>query len=174
MKTLYRMPIRRSTSIFALLFASGPAAVFWAIVAIVVDAVDGQTFRFRPHVGVEVFKRFKPSGAYLNAAPTPVFIVSIIRVIAAFVHVAPSVVFRCMRHAVRSKFLFHFSAAALATARFRQAALDTFYNNVNDISTLASKVCKEAFSGFGFADKSAHWFAYHFHNGKCTTTGFGM
>jgi hypothetical protein len=51
-------------------YASRPAAIVRRVVTIVVLAVNGHAFRFRPHVGKEVRKSFgsEPSRANLDAS----------------------------------------------------------------------------------------------------------
>ena len=73
-------------------FSVRPAAITWVIVAGIVDAIQGLTFRLFSHILVEVHKSL-PAVADANAAPAVVFESSMVRVLAALFHGIPYPVF---------------------------------------------------------------------------------
>ena len=61
------------SSIVGLLLRSGPSAIAWFIIAVVVIPLNGMTGRWlRPHVFEEVFETSQPPFAYRYASPTVV------------------------------------------------------------------------------------------------------
>jgi hypothetical protein len=56
-----------------LLFPSGPAAVFWRIITVIVDTIKGGSFRAFSHVFNEIVKRIFPPVADFYSAPAVVF-----------------------------------------------------------------------------------------------------
>jgi len=56
-----------------LLFPGGPPAVFWRIIAVIVDTIKGGSFRALPHIFNEIMKRIFPPVADFYPAPTVVF-----------------------------------------------------------------------------------------------------
>jgi hypothetical protein len=82
-----------------LLLASGPAAIAWLVVAVVVDAIKGCAFRSRPHVGEEVFK-CAPTGAELDATASVILVRRVFLVCTSALHCAPRGIFRRLKAAV--------------------------------------------------------------------------
>ena len=162
-----------SSSVIRLLFTGSPFAVVRRIVTVVIDALDGKPFRARPHVGVEIFKRLVPSVAYNYAAATIARVRLSFAVIAPFMHSAPDVMFRRMRHAVFERSI-PGSPLSKTPAGFGQSPFNAFYNQICYISAFTLKICKQAISWFGFTYLSYYRFANHFHNVQCTYTIYGV
>ena len=80
--------------VITLLFGSRPAAIFGAVVAVHIYAVDGMfDGRTATHIGQEVFKRIKPTVAHLDATTSVVLIIFVIRVQASCNDSCPCSVF---------------------------------------------------------------------------------
>src|SRR5438067_13461285 len=121
-------------TVVGLLFSGRPAAVARLIISIVFFAVQGFAYRPQSHIGEEVFKR-RPSFAHLDAAPTVVFVLPVLRITAARQHRSVTAIGRRSVHAV-SRLLFthlvgpdapagccHAIAKRLRADRFFDAAL---------------------------------------------------
>ena len=78
-------------SVFCLRETCIPLAVGGCVIAVVVDALDGQAFWSWPHIGEEIFK-LVPSFANCNTAATIVFEVFKIFVVATLHHGVPGCV----------------------------------------------------------------------------------
>ena len=77
-----------------LLFLCSPLAVAWFVIAIVVSAVNGVAFpRHSAHVLQESLERLPP-GTDGDSAPTVVFVIAGVSVVAPAIHVHPCSVFR--------------------------------------------------------------------------------
>src|SRR5690606_10035571 len=74
---------------------SGPTAVSWLVIPVVIYAIDG-VLRRRPraHVGKKCFEAIPPPVTDANAAPTVVFVACYSGVLAPGLHRGPSIVFR--------------------------------------------------------------------------------
>jgi hypothetical protein len=81
------------TFVVLLLSRSGPPNIAWLVVSIVVDAIDLMPWRRpQPHVGQEILE-LVPAFAHGDPASTVVFVLFVIWVAAARMHVAPRMVF---------------------------------------------------------------------------------
>lgn len=92
-----------------LLFLRCPSAIFWRVWAIVINSLNGSSWRSWPHVLHEVIKPNQlchPPFANVNAAPSVVWISPVVRVSAPFFHGLKANIFRnlCASHTA------HFSA----------------------------------------------------------------
>ena len=97
-------------SISGLLFWGSPTTVCRLVAFRAVDSVIAMRWRrFRPHVGVEVFKRF-PSLAYCDSLCAVSMEGCRVRIVASFIHFCPRNIFWCATHSVLSR-----AAACLAT-----------------------------------------------------------
>ena len=144
-------------TIISLFFTGGPTAIFRRIVAVIVDAVNCKSFGARPHIGVEIVK-VVPSITYFYAVAAVMYVTCAFWVIASFVHSAPDIVFRRMRHTVfKRPFYKRFNDAT--TARLRFTALEIVYAyrlsfaaialNIDNFATTATRVFREYFAGYG-------------------------
>lgn len=99
--------------IAALLFLSGPAAVPWLIVAVVVLALKLHPWRASSHVSKKVLKTGTPPLAHRNAPP---LIIGIVLGKATGFGMCPRFIFTGLVHAMSSRFLCNqFSLEAAAT-----------------------------------------------------------
>jgi hypothetical protein len=107
----------RARSIVGLLFLRRPAAIFWAVVPIVIDAINRMFKRWaRTHVAIEVFERISPTIAN-GYSTTPVSRkLAALRVVASLLHCSPNVVFSRFKHSVDFVF-WTASATFLATSK---------------------------------------------------------
>jgi len=92
---------RVTSGVVVLLFMSGPIAIAWTIIAIVVFALQGLLASgLGAHVGEERLKGSQPSLAHGNAATAVVFESRIISIAAPGQHVGPRTVFSRLCHSV--------------------------------------------------------------------------
>ena len=77
-----------------LLCPRSPSAITRLVMAIAVNAVNGQSCRSFAHIGNEICKRMPPTFANLNAAPTIAVIVRSLRIVTSTTHVDPRLVSR--------------------------------------------------------------------------------
>jgi hypothetical protein len=82
-----------------LLTPCSPAAIAWFIAPVVVYAVNGQPFRPRPHIGVEIGEVIPPL-AHSHPSTAVVFVLLMLLVVAPGMHRFPDVVFGGPAHAV--------------------------------------------------------------------------
>lgn len=82
---------RRITSVPALFGSSGPPAVIWRVITVIINAVD-RVLRCRAltHVGKEILETRSPSSTYRNAAATVICKGPVRTVLATVDHVAPA------------------------------------------------------------------------------------
>lgn len=89
-------------SVGCLLFRSGPVAVAWCVITVVVFPVDRMLRGWAiAHVGNEILETMTPAFAHLDAATAVLWIVSTFLGVAPFLHQAPRVVLRRFCHPVR-------------------------------------------------------------------------
>lgn len=82
----------RRAAVSCLLAPVRPAAVFWGVRAVVVDAVDAVFRRWaRSHVRQEGFERMEPARADRNAAPSVPVVVRVVRIGRAAFHRTPTI-----------------------------------------------------------------------------------
>lgn len=120
------------TAIIGLLFSRCPSAISRFVVAVVVDAVDCESSRFRTHIREEVFKLLPP---FANCYSTPAVILEALAfgIATAVKHRTPRVVFvsslsaRCV--SVSSKHgTDDFSLQASTTSSFSRSQCSTLNN----------------------------------------------
>ena len=127
-----------------LLQSGGPAAVAFAIRAVIVFSIKALANRGITHVGKEVFKR-APSSAYVNAAPSVVWIFVVIFVVAPLSHTKPTTISRGVAVSVGSvEFADHFERKASTTPNF----------------PLAQMLLPNGFRGSAFAHTDPHSLAF--------------
>jgi hypothetical protein len=80
-------------AVVGLLFDSGPAAIAWFIISVVILSIKRKTDRLKSHIHEEIFKGLNPTWAYSNSPATVIFIVFGFFVVASSLHVAPREVF---------------------------------------------------------------------------------
>jgi len=119
-------------TIAGLLTSGGPSAVFWRVVAIVVDPVDRAVCWLGAHVCQKVFKALRPtpSVADLNAAPTVSVEKPIGGVAASVLHSRPNAIGRAFGHAV-------LAGRASAAARNLFEPLEKSRGHADGFSTVA-------------------------------------
>jgi hypothetical protein len=104
------------TSVSRLCETCIPLAIGGCVIAIVVDALNGQVFWSWSHIGEEIFK-FVPAFANFNASVAIIFVIGCVGIFAATKHLTPYCVFRrfgpsnCRSVCTNSKSVF-FTAAA--------------------------------------------------------------
>lgn len=120
-----------AVSVLRLLLARSPLDIVRFIVAVIVDAIKRESWRRISHVGVEVFKRLKPSRANSDSAFTVILKGWVLRIIAALFNAAPNTVCSSESFAVsRRGCAGQFSCKATATfcmAALKQCAVNNFY-----------------------------------------------
>ena len=90
----------RGAAITGLLFAGGPLAVFWTVIFVVINALNGVSFgRLLSHVCKES-SEVSPPGAHLNSTATIVLVNPSIRIVATLVHINPNIPLRSFAFAV--------------------------------------------------------------------------
>lgn len=82
-----------ASRVVALLSASGPAAIRWFVISVIVLALDLQTDRLRAHVGVEILKRVSPALAHLDAPASPFWKLRAVWIVASLFDFDPRPVF---------------------------------------------------------------------------------
>lgn len=113
-KRLTKYEVPYVATLIQLLFGAGnPAAVFWRIRAVVIDAVKGVPDRANAHVSKKVGERFQPVIADDNSAPAIVGIFFPILGVAAPLHFSPASHGRSVGHAMLNLF----AAAAFRPTR---------------------------------------------------------
>ncbi len=90
-------------TISRLILSSSPLTVFWTVIRVIIDSLNGVFLRWlRPHVSEEVLERMQPAVADSDASAAPILEIVGFRVVAAGFHVLPTTILRCVGHAVRS------------------------------------------------------------------------
>lgn len=125
------------TAVAILFLSRGPSAVIRAIIAIVVDAVQGLSLWPISHIFVKGSERLSPSVAYANPSSSIVRVCSVVWIAAATDHLAPNAIFGRISHSMRCKSLAcHISRQAPATFSISTAQVGGHYDN--HVSALAS------------------------------------
>lgn len=78
------------SSVACLVGFASPSTIFWAIWAVIINAVKRKAVWLTPHICKKVFKGIKPAATDRNAPATIVFIVWIFWLITALLHAGPS------------------------------------------------------------------------------------
>jgi len=86
-----------------LLFPCCPSAVFWAVVAVVVDSLQSHSLRSVSHVRMKVLERILPSVAHLYTATTVVFVTRSRSIEASRFNCNPYSIFRSVRSSMRCR-----------------------------------------------------------------------
>ena len=145
-----------STAIASLFAISGPAAIAWRVVAIIIDSVNRVCWRWtRTHVRKEVYEA-TPSLADLDAAPAVVLIAARRRLVAAFKHRNPRFILRCREFSSRTiAALSMYGVVSIAlSCNFRiqtATALRCMPSQVSGVNNFLSAALAAAFPHWVFA-----------------------
>jgi hypothetical protein len=93
-------PVDVGVSVLFLLFARGPSAIFRAVIAVIVNALNRHAFRSRSHIGQERIEGLLPTFADGNAATAISVIVGKGRIAASVSHCLPRFVLGRVRSPV--------------------------------------------------------------------------
>lgn len=110
------LPANVAGAVARLLFSGRPLAVPGRVIAIVIDALNREPWRARPHVAQEGIKR-GPAPANLDASSAVATKVRGAAVVAAIAHALPDLVFAGVRSPVRANNLNLKAAATAVPAR---------------------------------------------------------
>ena len=124
--------------IVGLLKLVSPFAIFGAVVAIVIYALNAATLWPVAHVGVEVFKRI-PALTDFNASPAIVLIPFVVWIVASLTHSAPNFPYFGLAHPV-SAISFAGKLRTQAPARFRFPACKFWASNRFDVAAITKAV----------------------------------
>src|SRR5262249_47475632 len=91
----------RGSTIGVLHRSGRPAAIARFVIAVVIDAIDGQARRWIAHIGVEVFEA-TPSLADGDAAASVIVVAWIVRIQTAVEHICPATESASLRHTVHA------------------------------------------------------------------------
>ncbi len=129
-----------SPSVIGLLFTGSPPAVFRTIWSIIVFAINAKVrIGLRPHIGIKVLKRFKPTLTNSNSTATVVGISFIPRFCAAIYNRAPYDIRLGSGEAVSAFALSHQFALKASTA-FRFTCLEVSRRHDLNHPTLTSAI----------------------------------
>jgi hypothetical protein len=138
-----------------------PLAIFWAVVSIIINPLDAESFRLSSHVGDEVFKRISPPVTYGNTTPSVISEVIGSRVFTSFDNSTPNIVER-MGGGLYSiddfSMNFRLPRFTVASARGSVSLANIRKANINGISAIAATVHRSNFSNsstftFGLNDQ---------------------
>lgn len=114
-----------------LLFISGPTAILWAVITVVVCPFERQLLWTFPYIFQEVLERSAPSFANRDSPPSVIVKVPRVRVMAALDHLLPNAVRGCSMLAVGCDPLFRRhsvpTTAGLSHSLLKRASQNTFY-----------------------------------------------
>jgi hypothetical protein len=142
------------TSVVPLFLCAGPTAIARFVVAIVVDAVKLVLWWARAHIFDKRGEVMAPSVAHRNAAPAPVGVSRVRRVVAAAAHIAPRLVFAAaagscfvtMNSRTLARALAMETTAASRAPRQQMAKSDVFYGPAITLALHAAVSASEWFN----------------------------
>lgn len=128
--------------IMSLVKSTGPNAIVWMIIAIVVLALNRHASRARTHISKKLLKTFSPFIANMNTAASVIFVARVVGVLATLLHSLPHHV---KRNVVVSGLPFSlghfFGEEAAATCR-----ISTFHSIGSDSKNLAAIAFESPYS----------------------------
>ncbi len=135
--------------ISALLFTCSPSAVFWGIMAIVVDSLNGHIWaRLGSHIQNEIME-IGPAFAYPDSPAAIIFIMLTIPILAAVFHLAPGFIFgtwaAMLGMAVRQPWrIGPYAVCSFATTTLRVTGLQEsgFHNKIISADAMAVPCCR--------------------------------